>query len=55
MITNITQYSSKFNKINYYCRDYYILGGPKIPMKYGRIDALSPEDCAPDGNLPGTI
>eukprot|EP01041_Mallomonas_annulata_P010331 gene10331-21559_t len=28
-------------------------GGPKIPMRYGRIDAASPEDCAPEGNLPG--
>jgi L-ascorbate peroxidase len=26
--------------------------GPKIPMKYGRLDALSEEDCAPPGNLP---
>ena len=32
---------------------YYITGGPKIPMKYGRIDVMSAEDCAPDGNLPG--
>ena len=22
-------------------------------MIYGRIDAQSPEDCAPEGNLPG--
>lgn len=27
-------------------------GGPKIPMRYGRVDVSSPEDCAPDGNLP---
>ena len=29
-----------------------LAGGPKIPMKYGRLDAATPEDCAPDGNLP---
>jgi len=28
-------------------------GGPKIPMKYGRVDAQGPEDCTPDGTLPG--
>lgn len=27
-------------------------GGPVIKMVYGRIDADSPEDCAPEGNLP---
>lgn len=27
-------------------------GGPVIKMVYGRIDAESPEDCAPEGNLP---
>jgi len=27
-------------------------GGPKISMRYGRIDAASPEDCTPDGRLP---
>mmetsp|Transcript_26461 Transcript_26461/g.44726 ORF Transcript_26461/g.44726 Transcript_26461/m.44726 type:complete len:267 (-) Transcript_26461:755-1555(-) len=26
--------------------------GPKIPMKYGRLDAETEEDCAPPGNLP---
>eukprot|EP00244_Chara_vulgaris_P013546 TRINITY_DN778_c0_g1_i1.p1 TRINITY_DN778_c0_g1~~TRINITY_DN778_c0_g1_i1.p1 ORF type:complete len:509 (-),score=94.70 TRINITY_DN778_c0_g1_i1:888-2309(-) len=29
-----------------------VAGGPKIPMRYGRLDASSPEFCAPDGNLP---
>ncbi|EFJ45232.1 L-ascorbate peroxidase [Volvox carteri f. nagariensis] len=28
-------------------------GGPKIPMRYGRKDATSPEQCVPDGRLPG--
>ncbi|KXZ47588.1 hypothetical protein GPECTOR_34g747 [Gonium pectorale] len=28
-------------------------GGPKIPMRYGRKDATSPDQCSPDGNLPG--
>lgn len=27
-------------------------GGPKIDMIYGRIDATSPEQCSPEGNLP---
>lgn len=27
-------------------------GGPKIPMKYGRVDAAGPEECSPEGNLP---
>jgi len=27
-------------------------GGPKIDMKYGRVDATSPEQCSPEGNLP---
>jgi L-ascorbate peroxidase len=27
-------------------------GGPKLGMKYGRIDAASPDDCSPEGNLP---
>eukprot|EP00977_Amphora_coffeiformis_P009183 scaffold2093_cov161-Amphora_coffeaeformis.AAC.13 len=29
-----------------------LAGGPKIDMKYGRIDAESPEQCSPEGNLP---
>jgi len=27
-------------------------GGPKIDMKYGRVDASGPEQCSPEGNLP---
>jgi len=27
-------------------------GGPKIDMRYGRVDAMSPEQCSPEGNLP---
>ena len=27
-------------------------GGPTIDMKYGRVDATSPEQCSPEGNLP---
>ncbi|CAM8980224.1 unnamed protein product [Rhodiola kirilowii] len=27
-------------------------GGPKIPMKYGRVDVSSPEQCPPEGKLP---
>ncbi|CEM12648.1 unnamed protein product [Vitrella brassicaformis CCMP3155] len=29
-----------------------LAGGPKIPMKYGRIDAVSGRDCTPEGTLP---
>lgn len=29
-----------------------IAGGPRIPMKYGRVDAAGPEDCSKEGNLP---
>jgi L-ascorbate peroxidase len=29
-----------------------LTGGPKIDMKYGRVDATGPEDCHPEGNLP---
>lgn len=28
-------------------------GGPKIPMKYGRVDVTEPEQCPPEGRLPG--
>lgn len=28
-------------------------GGPKIPMKYGRVDVTAPEQCPPEGRLPG--
>jgi L-ascorbate peroxidase len=27
-------------------------GGPTIPLRLGRMDAASPEDCTPDGRLP---
>ncbi|CAM6121034.1 unnamed protein product [Calypogeia fissa] len=27
-------------------------GGPKIPMKYGRVDTLVEEECSVEGNLP---
>lgn len=30
-----------------------VTGGPKIPMLYGRKDAVGPEDCPQEGNLPG--
>eukprot|EP00271_Cylindrocystis_brebissonii_P011406 TRINITY_DN288_c0_g1_i1.p1 TRINITY_DN288_c0_g1~~TRINITY_DN288_c0_g1_i1.p1 ORF type:complete len:420 (+),score=99.44 TRINITY_DN288_c0_g1_i1:61-1320(+) len=29
-----------------------VAGGPKIPMKYGRVDARDENDCHPEGNLP---
>jgi len=31
-----------------------VAGGPKIPMRYGRIDS-GPDDCAPEGYLPGKL
>ena len=31
------------------------MGGPKIPFRYGRKDALSTTQCNPDGRLPDTI
>ncbi|KAJ1685855.1 hypothetical protein LUZ63_017245 [Rhynchospora breviuscula] len=27
-------------------------GGPKIPMKYGRVNVTTPEQCPPEGRLP---
>lgn len=30
-----------------------VAGGPAIPMRYGRRDARTPDDCTPDGKLPG--
>ncbi|KAH0469761.1 hypothetical protein IEQ34_001319 [Dendrobium chrysotoxum] len=27
-------------------------GGPKIPMKYGRVDVIGPEQCPEEGKLP---
>jgi L-ascorbate peroxidase len=29
-----------------------LAGGPRIDMKYGRVDASSPDQCSPEGNLP---
>ncbi|CAD7696144.1 unnamed protein product [Ostreobium quekettii] len=28
-------------------------GGPKIPIRYGRVDTTGPEECPAEGNLPG--
>jgi len=33
-------------------RSIELAGGPDIDMKYGRVDATSPEQCSPEGNLP---
>lgn len=33
-------------------RGIELAGGPKLDMKYGRIDAAGPQDCSPEGNLP---
>jgi len=33
-------------------RSISLAAGPKIDMKYGRMDASSPEQCSPEGNLP---
>jgi L-ascorbate peroxidase len=30
-----------------------VAGGPKIPMRYGRVDVTTPDQCPPEGNLPG--
>ncbi|CDP10929.1 unnamed protein product [Coffea canephora] len=30
-------------------------GGPKIPMKYGRVDVSGPEQCPEEGRLPGKM
>ena len=30
-------------------------GGPKIPMKYGRVDVSEPEQCPEEGRLPGKL
>ena len=27
-------------------------GGPSLGVRYGRVDASSPEQCSPEGNLP---
>jgi len=34
------------------CRAIENAGGPKIGVRYGRLDASSPEQCSPEGNLP---
>jgi L-ascorbate peroxidase len=33
-------------------RGIALAGGPTIDMKYGRVDATSPDQCSPEGNLP---
>eukprot|EP00584_Thalassiosira_punctigera_P001003 CAMPEP_0172537174 /NCGR_PEP_ID=MMETSP1067-20121228/8830_1 /TAXON_ID=265564 ORGANISM="Thalassiosira punctigera, Strain Tpunct2005C2" /NCGR_SAMPLE_ID=MMETSP1067 /ASSEMBLY_ACC=CAM_ASM_000444 /LENGTH=329 /DNA_ID=CAMNT_0013322419 /DNA_START=67 /DNA_END=1056 /DNA_ORIENTATION=- len=33
-------------------RGIALAGGPEIDMKYGRVDATSPDQCSPEGNLP---
>lgn len=33
-------------------RSIELAAGPKIDMKYGRVDASGPEQCSPEGNLP---
>ncbi len=33
-------------------RGIELAGGPKIEMKYGRVDASSADQCAIEGNLP---
>jgi len=33
-------------------RSIALAGGPKIDMKYGRVDASDPSQCSPEGNLP---
>ncbi|KAL9188216.1 hypothetical protein ACHAXT_006594 [Thalassiosira profunda] len=33
-------------------RGIELAGGPKIDMQYGRVDATSPDQCSPEGNLP---
>lgn len=30
-----------------------LAGGPHIPLRYGRTDAETEEQCAPEGRLPG--
>ena len=32
-----------------------LAGGPKIPLRFGRKDAASEEDCVPEGRLPGAL
>jgi glutathione S-transferase len=30
-------------------------GGPKLPLKFGRVDVTTPEECSPEGNLPAAV
>ena len=30
-------------------------GGPKIPVKYGRVDVSEPKQCPEEGRLPGKL
>lgn len=32
-----------------------LAGGPKIPLRFGRRDARTEEDCVPEGRLPGEL
>ena len=32
---------------------FQLAGGPHIPLRYGRTDAATEEECAPEGRLPG--
>lgn len=32
-----------------------LAGGPRIPLRYGRTDAVNEEECAPEGRLPGLL
>lgn len=33
-------------------RSIELAGGPKLDIKYGRVDAMGPEHCSAEGNLP---
>jgi len=50
---------AKFSAVSYAdifqmasARSIELAGGPKIDMIYGRVDAASPDECSPEGNLP---
>lgn len=34
------------------CRAIETAGGPTLGVRYGRVDATSPDQCSPEGNLP---
>lgn len=34
------------------CRAIELAGGPKLGIKYGRVDVATPEECQKEGNLP---